>query len=96
MLHDIIGEQHETSHTALIRIEDVNPMEDPDRLREVAQWMFINGECIYGVRPWIITNEADVWFTKAKGADTLYAIVKSKEPWKFGGCHGGKSDRIVE
>ncbi len=60
------------------------PIEQEDRLREVAQWMFINGECIYGVRPWIITNEADVWFTKAKGADTLYAIVKSKEPWKFG------------
>lgn len=36
MLHDILGEQHETSHRALIRIEDVHPFEDPDRLRAVA------------------------------------------------------------
>ncbi len=36
MLHDILGEQHEESHSALIRIEDVTPMEDPDRLRDIA------------------------------------------------------------
>ena len=36
MLHDILGEQHEESHYALIRIEDITPMEDPDRLRDIA------------------------------------------------------------
>jgi uncharacterized protein YdaL len=36
LLHDILGEDHERSHSAIIRIEDVNPMEDPDRLRDVA------------------------------------------------------------
>ena len=36
MLHDILGEPHEESHSALIRIEDVTPMEDPDRLRDIA------------------------------------------------------------
>ena len=42
--------------------------------------MFVNSEAIYGTRPWIITNEGDVWFT-SKGPD-LYAIVD--KPWKRG------------
>lgn len=36
MLHDILGEQHEESHSALIRIEDVDPLENPDNLRDIA------------------------------------------------------------
>jgi uncharacterized protein YdaL len=36
MLHDILGEQHEESHSALIRIEDVDPLENPDKLRDIA------------------------------------------------------------
>jgi alpha-L-fucosidase len=60
------------------------PVEQEDRLREVALWMMANSECIYGVRPWIITNENSYWFTKQKDADTLYVIVKDKENWNFG------------
>ncbi len=36
MLHDILHEQHEESHSALIRIEDVTPLENPDKLRDIA------------------------------------------------------------
>jgi len=36
MLHDILGQQHEETHTALIRIEDVTPLEDPASLRDIA------------------------------------------------------------
>jgi alpha-L-fucosidase len=49
-------------------------------------WMYANGESIYGVRPWILTNEQDVWFTKKKDGSALYAIVKptdAKERWKY-------------
>jgi len=60
------------------------PIEQEDRLREIALWMFVNSECIHGVRPWIITNEGETWFTKKKDANTVYAILKTKEPWKFG------------
>jgi alpha-L-fucosidase len=60
------------------------PIEQEERLREVALWMFVNGECIYGVRPWIITNEKDYWFTRRKNSDTLYVIVKERERWKHG------------
>lgn len=60
------------------------PIEQEERLREIALWMFINGESIYGVRPWVVTNEHDVWFTKKKNEDTVYAIVKTPERWRFG------------
>lgn len=36
MLHDILGEQHEESHSAIIRIEDVTPLENPGKLRDIA------------------------------------------------------------
>jgi alpha-L-fucosidase len=60
------------------------PAEEEDRLREMGLWMSVNSECIYGVRPWVITNEGDKWFTKNKDEDTLYVIDDSPEPWVFG------------
>jgi alpha-L-fucosidase len=57
------------------------PIEQEERLREIALWMFVNSESIYGVRPWVITNEGDIWFTKKKDASALYAIVESDKPW---------------
>jgi alpha-L-fucosidase len=58
------------------------PIEQEERLREIALWMFVNGEAIYSVRPWVITNEQDIWFTKKKDENALYAVVA--EPWKRG------------
>ncbi len=60
------------------------PIEQEERLREVALWMQVNQECIYGVRPWVITNENDIWFTKAKNENTVYAIVKQQPRWPRG------------
>ncbi len=60
------------------------PIEQEERLREVALWMQVNQECIYGVRPWAITNEQNIWFTKAKNEDTVYAIVKQQPRWERG------------
>ena len=60
------------------------PIEQEERLREVALWMQVNQECIYNVRPWVITNEQNVWFTKAKNEDTIYAIVKQQPRWVRG------------
>jgi len=60
------------------------PIEQEERLREVALWMQVNQECIYNVRPWVITNEQDIWFTKAKNENTLYAIVKQQPRWVRG------------
>ena len=38
----------------------------------------------YGVRPWHVTHEDNIWFTKAKNADTLYAIVTGDPDWERG------------
>jgi alpha-L-fucosidase len=59
------------------------PIEQESRLREIALWMFVNGESIYGVRPWVVTNEKDIWFTRRKGEDTVYAFITGPR-WKLG------------
>ncbi|MCL4781819.1 MAG: alpha-L-fucosidase [Bryobacterales bacterium] len=60
------------------------PREQSDRLREIGLWMMANRDAIHGVRPWVITNENDIWFTRAKDSDTVYAIVEQKDEWKWG------------
>jgi len=49
--------------------------------------MFVNSEAIYAVRPWVVTNEGDVWFTKKKDSSALYAIVDPPTAWKMGEWH---------
>jgi uncharacterized protein YdaL len=39
ILHDILGQDHPASHTALVRIEDVNPSSDPDDLLRIARYL---------------------------------------------------------
>jgi alpha-L-fucosidase len=59
------------------------PIEQEERLREIALWNFVNGESITGVRPWVVTNEGNVWFTKKKGEDTVYAFI-TRTAWVLG------------
>jgi alpha-L-fucosidase len=51
------------------------PVEQDERLREIALWNFVNQEAIDSVRPWVVTNEGNVWFTRKKGQDTVYAFL---------------------
>jgi uncharacterized protein YdaL len=61
MLHDILQEQHEESHSALIRIEDVNPMEDPEKLREIADLLSSrNIPFLVGVIPFYVNPNENV------------------------------------
>lgn len=60
------------------------PREQSDRLREMGLWMMVNRDAIHDVRPWVVTNENDVWFTKAQDSDTVYVIVPQTEAWKWG------------
>jgi len=39
LLHDIVGENHQEKHTALVRIEDVNPMTHPRSLKAIADFL---------------------------------------------------------
>ena len=55
LLHDFLGENHEESHSALIRIEDVNPLDNPDHLREIADILSAKGiPFVVGVIPFYV------------------------------------------
>ncbi len=51
------------------------PTEQTERLMELGLWNFVNGEAIFGARPWHATREDGVWYTRAPEADTVYAIL---------------------
>lgn len=55
-----------------------------ERLRDLGQWLRINGEAIYDSVPWTHQNDTqtpDIWYTSGKNAnatrETVYAIVLS-------------------
>ncbi len=43
ILHDILGQEHSEFHAALIRIEDVHPLEDPDNIRKITDMLYNEG-----------------------------------------------------
>lgn len=47
---------------------------DEELLRELGLFMMINGEAIRAVRPWKVTNEEEVWLTKKRDENTVYAF----------------------
>jgi alpha-L-fucosidase len=64
------------------------PPEQEGRLRDMALWHAFNGECIHDTRPWIITNEENIWFTRKKETPpedaTIYAIITGVSDWARG------------
>ncbi|MEA1951542.1 MAG: alpha-L-fucosidase [Planctomycetota bacterium] len=59
------------------------PREQNDLLRELGLWIFINHDAVFAVEPWITTREDNIWFTKKRGENTVYAIVTHPK-WKNG------------
>ncbi|MGD9328858.1 MAG: alpha-L-fucosidase, partial [Cyclobacteriaceae bacterium] len=60
------------------------PFEQDRNLREVAAWYFINHEAVDKVRPWIITNEGNIWFCQSKEGQTVYAVLFGQTDWARG------------
>ena len=60
------------------------PIEQEERLREVAAWTSINQEAVYEVRPWIIANEENIWFSASKEGNTVYAYLTGMALWPRG------------
>jgi len=60
------------------------PAEQEERMRELAAWMFINQESIYNVRPWIVTNEENLWFVQSKDQKTVYVYITGISNWAKG------------
>jgi alpha-L-fucosidase len=61
---------------------ELSPGEEA-RLRDIALWNFAFGESLDSVRPWVITNENNIWFTRHKSGNAVYAFV-TQAPWKMG------------
>jgi alpha-L-fucosidase len=64
------------------------PIQQTDRMMELALWLFVNREAIYDIRPLPVIRDSltldhDVWYTRAKESDTIYAIIVGK-PWPKG------------
>ncbi|MBI1804323.1 MAG: DUF2334 domain-containing protein [Ignavibacteriae bacterium] len=61
MLHDILGEDHEESHRALLRIEDVDLFENPTRLRDIADLMSSKHvPFLVGIIPFYVDPDAGI------------------------------------
>lgn len=58
--------------------------EQENILREIALWGFINREAVYEVRPWIITNEENIWLLRHKDKNDLYAVLFDVADWDRG------------
>ncbi len=54
------------------------------RLMEIGAWSFVNAEAIQDVRPWVVSNEGDIWLTKHKDSNTLYAYLTGLTDWRRG------------
>ncbi len=60
------------------------PIEQEERLREVALWHAANGEAIHDTRPWVVAREGDIWFTRKKDDSAVYAFLTQIPDWRRG------------
>jgi len=60
------------------------PKEQEERLQEIALWQVVNGESIRNTRPWTVTNEENIWFTKKKDENTVFAFLTRIPDWSRG------------
>ncbi|GAM20272.1 hypothetical protein SAMD00019534_034470 [Acytostelium subglobosum LB1] len=55
--------------------EGIIPIIMQTRLLEIGDWLAINGEAIYGSKPWRVQNDtASIWYTWNAGTSDLYAM----------------------
>ena len=59
------------------------PIEQERLLQELGLFLFFNGEGIYSTRPWRTVREGNIWYTRSKKTDTVYAFDLGG-PWQYG------------
>ena len=75
MLHDILGENHKESHSALIRIEDISPMDNPDKLRDIADVLSERGiPFLVGVIPFYVNPGEGIRVSLSDKPDLVDAL----------------------
>ncbi|MDF7823602.1 alpha-L-fucosidase [Pontiellaceae bacterium B12227] len=55
--------------------DGVIPIEQEERFRELALWMFINDEAIHNIRPCKAAGSKDAYYTRSKDGKYTYAII---------------------
>ena len=74
-LHDILNENHAESHQAIIRIEDVTPLNDPDKLREVADILSERGiPFLVGVVPFYVNPQENIRVSLSERPELVDAL----------------------
>jgi len=51
------------------------PLEQEERFRELALWMFVNDEAIHDIRPCVTAGSKDVYYTQSKDGKYVYAML---------------------
>jgi alpha-L-fucosidase len=51
------------------------PLEQEERFRELALWMFVNNEAIYDIEPCVTAGDKDVYYTQSKDGKYVYAFL---------------------
>lgn len=75
LLHDILGEDHPRSRSALIRIEDTNPFSNPASLREIADLLAERKvPFLVGVIPFYVNPTTGTRVTMSEKPDYVDAI----------------------
>ncbi len=76
LLHDFIGENHPESHQAIVRIEDVTPLRDPQNLHKIAEILSErNIPFLIGVVPFFV-NPAEKQYVSLSERPELVKAIK--------------------
>lgn len=80
MLHELLGQPHEEIHRALLRIEDVDVFENPDRLRDIADMLSSkNIPFLVGIIPFFVDPGAGMRLSlsdKPEFVDAIHYMVE--------------------
>jgi len=97
LLHDILSEPHDSPPLAMVRIEDIHPLTDPQSLRKIADFLHSQDVPFYlSVVPFYVFPEENTYVSLQEKPELVEAVRYSI---RMGGCvvmHGITHQRFGE